>query len=129
MADERATPDEAKAMAVKAAEFMKANGVDAAVTAFNDPNGEFRDRDLYVIVEDNAVNVLAHPKEALRGKNMANLKDTDGKAFAAEIAAVQTEGWVEYKYQNPQTKVVEQKTTYVVRVGDYVVAVGAFKPL
>lgn len=126
-AADRATPDEAKALAVKAAEYLKANGPEKALAAFNDPQGGFRDRDLYVVVEDKDAVLLAHPKEALRGKSMLNMKDVDGKAFGKEIAEVETEGWVEYKYQNPDTKKVEQKQTYAIRVGDLVVGVGAYK--
>lgn len=125
-ADERASLDEAKAMAMKAAEYMTANGPEQAIAAFNDPAGGFRDRDLYVVVHDDDATLLAHPVEGLRGKSMVNIRDVDGKAFGVEIASVQDEGWVEYKYQNPQTKKVEQKATYVVRVGEYTVAVGAF---
>jgi cytochrome c len=37
-------------------------------------------------------------------------------------------GWVDYKWQNPITKAVSHKTAYAVRVGDYVVGVGAYDP-
>jgi len=40
---------------------------------------------------------------------------------------VQDAGWVEYKWQNPVSKAIEAKATYVVRVGQYSVGVGAYK--
>ena len=38
----------------------------------------------------------------------------------------QDAGWVDFKWQNPLTKAVEPKSMYEVRVGEYVVGVGAY---
>ena len=126
-AAERGTADEAKALATRAAQYLKENGPDKAFAAFQDPAGSFRDRDLYVVVQDDKVMLLSHPNAALRGKSMADMMDVDGKPFARDISAIKDAGQVEYKYQNPQTKKVEPKVTYVVRVGEYTVGVGAYK--
>jgi len=124
----QATPDEAKAMALKAADYLKSNGPEKAWAAFNAAGGDFHDRDLYVTAEDNNCTVMAHgANAALIGKSLCALKDVDGKAFIQEFSNVKDQGWVDYKWQNPTTKAVEAKTTYVVRVGDYVVNVGAYK--
>jgi hypothetical protein len=40
---------------------------------------------------------------------------------------VTDQAWLDYKCQNPVSKAVTPKTSYVVRVGDYVVGVGAYK--
>lgn len=127
-ASERGTPDEAKTLATKAAQYLKEHGTQKAFAAFNAKDGGFQDRDLYVIVQDDAVTLLAHPNPALVGKPMGDMLDVDGKPFAREITAIKDTGWVEYKYRNPVTKKVEQKAAYVVRVGAYVVGVGAYKP-
>ena len=127
-ADEHATPDQAKAMAIKAADFLKQNGSEKAFAAFNEQGGPFHDRDLYVFVQSNSGVVQAHGAIAtLIGKNLMALKDVDGKPFIKEITEVKDAAWVDYKWQNPQTKAVEQKTTYVIRVGEYLVGVGAYK--
>jgi hypothetical protein len=127
---DRATPDEAKAFATKAAAYLKEVGPEKAFAAFSAKDGPWHDRDLYVIVQDNDVNVLAHgTNPGFIGKNMTNLRDVDGKPFVREISAVKTTDWIDYKWQNPVTKAVEPKTSYVVRVGDYVVVVGAYKKL
>lgn len=126
-AADHATPDEAKAMAIKAAAFLKEKGPDKAFPAF-DKDPAWHDRDLYVFVQDNNGVVLAHGTiPALIGKKLINLKDVDGKPFVQEMVAVKDAAWVDYKWQNPETKTIDQKTSYVIRVGDYTVGVGAYK--
>jgi hypothetical protein len=123
----QATPDEAKAMAVKAAEYLKSVGPDKAFAEFSAKDGPWHDRDLYVSVQDSKGVMLAHgDSQALIGKPMADLKDVDGKPFIQEKLAVTDTAWINYKWRNPVTKVVEPKTQYVIRVGDYLVGVGAY---
>jgi hypothetical protein len=126
-AADRATPDEAKAMSVKAAAFLKENGPEKAFPAFQAKEGAWHDRDLYVFVQDGKSVMVSHgTNPALIGKPMLELKDVDGKPFNREMAAVTGEGWVSYKWQNPTTKAVEPKSAYIVRVGEYIVGVGAY---
>ena len=123
----QATPDEAKAMAIKAAAFLKAEGPDKAFPAFDAKDGPWHDRDLYVVVQDSNGVMLAHgTNPGLIGKSMLDLKDVDGKAFTREMIAIKDAGWVNFKWQNPLTKAVEPKTIYEVRVGDDLVGVGAY---
>lgn len=128
-AADRATPDEAKALCIRAAEFLEANGPEKAYAAFNDENNAmFHHRDLYVFVYDNAGTALARGNNpALIGKNLIDLKDVDGKAFVKDFVKVEDAEWVDYKWQNPQTKAVEAKTSYIIRVNDVIVGVGAYK--
>jgi cytochrome c len=122
-----ATPDEAKAMAIKAAEHLKAVGPDKAFPDFDAKNGSWHDRDLYVYVLDNNGVMLAHgTNPGLIGKSVLEVKDVDGKPMTRETLAVKEAGWVNYKWQNPLTKAVEPKVVYVVRVGDYFVEVGTY---
>lgn len=129
-AAERASLDEAKALAQKAAVFMKANLATpkTALDAFNtDP--VWQDRDLYVTVRTKDGTSVAHPKQpAMVGKNQIDLKDVDGKPLVREIVACQAECWVEYKWKNHATGAIEAKSSYVIAVGDYRVLVGAYKP-
>ena len=123
----QATPDEAKAMAIKAAEYLKSVGPEKAFPEFSAKGGSWHDRDLYVSVQDAKGVTLAHgDSPALIGKSMLDIKDVDGKPFMREKLAITDAGWVSYKWRNPLTQVVEPKTQYVVRVGDYIVAVGAY---
>jgi hypothetical protein len=127
-ASDRANVDEAKAMAVKAATFLKDGGPEKAFPAFQaKDNADWHDRDLYVFVQDSKGYMVSHgTNPALIGKPMLALKDVDGKAFNVEMQAVKDTGWIEYKWQNPQSKAVEPKKAYIVRVGDYIVGVGAY---
>ena len=123
----QATPDEAKAMAIKAAEYLKAVGPDKAFPDFDAKDGSWHDRDLYVYVLDNNGVMLAHgTNPGLIGKTVLEVKDVDGKPMTRETLAVKEAGWVNFKWQNPLTKAVEPKVVYVVRVGDYFVEVGAY---
>lgn len=121
------TPDEAKALAIKAAEYLKAVGPDTAFAAFDAKTGPWHDRDLYVTVQDSKGVMLAHgTNPGLIGKSLIDLKDVDGKPFTREMIAVKDQGWVDFKWQNPLTKVVEPKRQFIIRVGDYLIGVGAY---
>jgi len=122
-----ATPDEAKAMAIKAAEYLKSVGPGTALPEFSDKDGRWRDRDLYVFVDDSkGVMVANGTNPGLIGKSVLELRDVDGKAFHHDILAITDAGWVDFKWRNPVTNAVEPKTTYEIRVGDYIVGVGAY---
>jgi hypothetical protein len=123
----QATPDEAKAMSIKAAEYLKSVGPEKAFPAFDAKDSSWHDRDLYVYVLDAKGVMVAHgTNPGMRDKTVLDLKDVDGKPFFHDIVATKDAGWVNYKWQNPTTKAVEPKTAYIVRVGDYVVGVGAY---
>jgi len=123
----QATPDEAKAMAIKAAEYLKSVGPEKAFAEFNAKDGPWHDRDLYVAAMDpKGVMVANGSNPGLIGKSVINLKDVDGKPFTRDMVAITDAAWISFKWQNPVTKAVEPKTQYEVRVGDYVVGVGAF---
>jgi cytochrome c len=123
----QATQDEAKALAIKAAEYLKAVGPEKAFAEFSAKEGPWHDRDLYVTVQDSKGVMLAHgTNSGLIGRSLIDLKDVDGKAFTREMVAITDTGWVRFKWQNPLTKAVETKIAYEVRVGDYVVGVGAY---
>lgn len=123
----QATPDEAKDMAVKAAEYLKSVGPEKALAEFSAKDGPWHDRDLYVTVQDSKGIMVAHgTNPGLIGKSMLDLKDVDGKPFNREIQQIKDTAWIEFKWQNPLTKAVEPKKMYEVRVGQYIVGVGAY---
>jgi cytochrome c len=125
------TPDEAKALVDKAAAFMKANGKDKALAEISKSKGQFDKGELYVFAYDLTGTMVAHPKNPkLIGKNLLEVPDNDGKFFRKDIlstAKTKGNGWVDYKYLNPDTKKVESKTTYVLKADDIVVCAGAYK--
>jgi len=120
-----------KALVEKAATFFKSNGKEKALAEFSKSKGAFDKGDLYVFAYDMSATVVAHPKNGkLIGKNLLEVPDTDGKYFRKEIVDVaknKGSGWVDYKYLNPETKKVEHKTTYLLRVDDTIICCGAYK--
>ena len=102
-------------------------GQEKAFPEFDAQEGPWHDRDLYVTVQDSKGVMVAHGTNAgLIGKSMLDLKDVDGKPFNREVQAIKDVGWVNFKWQNPLTKAVQAKTAYEVRVGDYIIGVGAY---
>lgn len=127
----KATQAEAQAMAEKAARLIEADGKDKAFATFNDTAGPYVDRDLYVaVVSVDGVTLSHGANKALIGKSLLAVKDADGKPFVQEIVALgkaSGAGWVEYKWPNPVSKMIEPKVSYVKRAGDVFVVVGAYK--
>jgi len=124
---DRGTPEEAKAMAIKAAEFLRAVGPDKAFAEFSAKGSVWHDRDLYISVENAQSVLMAHgANPALVGRSMIDLRDVDGNPISGQIQQIKDTGWIHYKWLNPVTKAVEPKTAYEVRVGEYVVGVGAY---
>jgi cytochrome c len=114
-------------MAIRAADLLREKGADAAFAEINS-GAAFHDRDLYVMVYDNDGNCVAHGANAkLIGKSLIGLQDTDGTYVIKDLVAVKDADWVNYRWPNPVTKSIQAKTTYVVRVGNYLVGVGAYK--
>ena len=110
-------------MIQKAAAFIKANGKEKAIAEFNNPQGKFIDRDLYILAVDFKGIILANGANAKRvGQNMHELKDANGKLLFPEFfETVKTKGsgWVDYKWVNPETKKVEDKSTYIQKTDDF----------
>ncbi len=125
------TPDEAKALAHRAAQLITTEGNEKAYAAFDDPAGGFVDRDLYVFVLNMQGVIVAHgANKGLIGKSFIGMKDPEGKLFIQDIitlAQTSGTGWVDYHWPNPVTKKVEGKSSFVEKVGDVVVGVGIYK--
>ena len=123
--------DEAKAMVEKAAAYYQANGKEKALKEFNTPNNQFVKGELYVFAYDMSGTIIAHPiNQKLVGMNVLNTPDVDGKLFRKEIIELAKKsgtGWVDYKYKNPKSGKIEQKTTYLKKAGDIVICCGAYK--
>ncbi|MCW5719070.1 MAG: cache domain-containing protein [Bauldia sp.] len=127
-AQEPATPAEAQAMAEAAAAYLTANGPDVAYPAFNDAP-EWHDRDLYVfVIADGGINLSHGANHDLIGTDISGLVDRNGVYFVREFLAVETAGWVGYVYTNPTTGLDEPKQSYVIRLGDLILGVGAYVP-
>lgn len=123
------TAAEAKALLARAVEALKADPA-KALASFNDPEGGFRDRDLYVACAGPGAKVSAHPDKSLIGKDRRQMKDVTGKPFGAEVESVAKDGEiaeVTYMYPRPGTDTTPvAKIAFVTRTGDQVCLVGYY---
>lgn len=131
VAADKGTAAEAVALVQKAGAHLKANGKDKAYADFNNPNGGFKDRDLYIMVYDLKGTTVAHganPK--MIGKDLIDLKDAEGVPIVRrfiDTANGKGKGWVDYKWPNPVSKAIEAKSTYVEKHGDVLIGAGIYK--
>jgi len=131
-AAEFGTKDEAVAMVKHVQTMFAKDGADATFKAVSDKSvAEFHDRDLYPFVYDMNGNCVAHgARPALIGKNLIDLKDQDGKYLIREMVDIAKEtgsGWINYKWPNPLNNKIEDKASYVEKMGDYFVGVGVYR--
>jgi cytochrome c len=124
-------PDDAIAMVDKGLAYLKKNGKEALIKEINNKNPEFISGDVYLVMRSMEGVVLAHPiNPKLIGKNMVELPDANGKLYRKdilEIAKTKGKGWVDYRFMNPLTKEMEDKTTYLTRSGDVILEAGIYK--
>lgn len=127
----KATAAEATAMVKKAVSFIKSSGKDKGFAEITNKAGPFNDRDLYIAVYGLDGTVRAHgANEKMVGKNLIDLKDVDGKAFVkerVEMAATKASFWQDYKFTNPVSRRIEQKSMYCEKLDDAVVCGGIYK--
>ncbi len=123
-----ATLDAARKLAEKAAAFFKANGPEPSYARFRDPKGGFLRGDLYVFVAgmDGTLLFNARYPEYV-GSLLGGRSGLGGRMLA--IVRAKGRGWVEYRWYNPCSARIEPKISYFIRVGHYVVGVGAYRKI
>ena len=130
-AADRATREEAMAMVKRAVAYIKSAGPEKAYAEITDRNGQFVDRDLYILVYRLDGRVLAHGGNAkLVGKDLADSQDVDGVYYVRdrmELAKKNPSFWQDYKFADPTTKKIEPKSTYCEVVNDTAVCGGIYK--
>lgn len=108
---------------------IEKNG-EAAYPLFHDRTGPFIAKRAYIFVFDTSGVDLVNPGfPTLEGRNLLDLKDTQGKPAIREMfSVVQTRGsgWVDYMWPKPGESVSTQKSAYVrkAKLGDKWVLVG-----
>ena len=131
-AAEFGSKDEAVAMVKRVQAEFKKDGPKATFKAVSDKAvKDYHDGDLYPFVYDMSGICVAHgARAALIGKNLIDLKDQDGKFLIREMVAIANgpgSGWIDYKWPNPLTNKIEDKSSYVEKMGDYFVGVGVYR--
>ncbi|SDR98510.1 TAXI family TRAP transporter solute-binding subunit [Bradyrhizobium canariense] len=131
-AAEFGTRDEAAAMVKRVQDKFKKDGPEATFRAINSKAPGFVDRDLYPFVTElTGLCVANGVTPAVTGKNLIDLKDQDGKfmiqQFVKTASTAPGRGWVDYRWLNPVTKTIEDKSALIERMGNYFVGVGVYR--
>jgi cytochrome c len=133
-AAQTATRPKAEALVKEGIAFLKAKGKDAFIAEVQRADGRFHrkpDSTLYLIVHNlDCVVVADGNNPGAIGLNRTNVKDPDGKFLVREMVQAGQQkggGWVDYKWPNPTSNKVENKSTYSLAEGSLVVGCGYFK--
>jgi signal transduction histidine kinase len=126
-----ATPEEAKAFSERASAYIKEVGEKKAFAEFSRRDGRFVDGELYVFCYDRDGNNKAHGgNPSFVGRNLLHIKDPDGREpnnLIVRKGFDEGEGWVDFKWPNPATKRIQDKSAWVIRTNDVVCGVGYYK--
>nr|WP_308917569.1 cache domain-containing protein [Jannaschia sp. LMIT008] len=129
--NERGTRDEAVAMVDRALAQCRADGLDALIASVNAQDPRYVDRDLYVFVNtQKGISVGHAANPAVVGNSLWEAKDPDGLLLVQKIVADVASGspvWVDYKWPDPITGRVRQKSSYCVLIDrDHHLGVGIY---
>lgn len=121
----------AQKMVDSAVDLAMEQGAVAAISAISKPDGPFVDGELYVFVYDTNGMIVAHSRNPkLVGKTVLDVPDVQGRRFRRTIRETAMSdarcGWVDYKYQNPVTGRIENKSTWVRQHGRYIFCCGVY---
>jgi len=125
-AQQSGTADEAKALLTKAAAAVEANKA-SALARFQDPNGGFKDRDLYVFCFDRRAGTVLVGRD--QGKDVRTLSDANGKMFGQEMFANVRDGditIVDYTFPRPNSPAPVAKQSFIEGLGDIACGVGYY---
>ena len=132
-AAEYGTRAEAVAMVKRVQAKIKKDGLEATFRVINSGSKEFVDRDLYPFMfEFNGMDHANYKTPSVVGTNVINMKDQDGKFMAQEMITLARDvgqGWVDYRWPHPITKLIEDKSAYIERVPntEHLIGVGIYK--
>ncbi|MEW5728135.1 MAG: cache domain-containing protein [Pseudomonadota bacterium] len=126
-----ATYEQTKKFVDRAVAHLKKVGPEKAFADFNDASGKWIDGDLYIFVFDmKGVYKATGFRPERTGSNAWDMKDATGQMYVVrEIikkAKRDGEALVDYLWKNPATGKIQNKTSYVVKVGDHVVGAGFY---
>jgi TRAP-type uncharacterized transport system substrate-binding protein len=131
-ASEFGTREEAIAMVHRVQEMFKKLGPEATFQAVKRKAPGTIDRDLYAYILDLNGVVMANGAipTMTTGTNLINFRDQNGKYFMREQMEVckgPQRGWVDFRWLSPVTQTIDDKSSYLERMGDYCVGVGIYR--
>jgi methyl-accepting chemotaxis protein len=124
------TADEARAMVERAVARVDEIGVAAAFAEFNDPQGEYIDRDLYIAgIDAQGLYQVFGGKPEMLGTSMRDVRGTNGAELLAKVqdAAGRGAGWIEYDFMHPETGEVRGKMSFVMPVKGHALLCGVYR--
>src|SRR6266481_3525727 len=131
-ASEFGTRDEAVAMVHRVQDMFKKLGPEATYQAIRRKAPGTIDRDLYAYVVDTNGLVVANGAipTMTPGTNLYSFRDQNGKYMMREQIEVckgPQRGWVDFRWLSPLTQTIEDKSSYIERMGDVCVGVGIYR--
>lgn len=126
----RSTPEQAQALLKRASDAMGSNPQET-LHAINNLDPAYYQDDLYVLVSDlKNQRMVAHGfNRRLVGTDFNKLQAADGRKIGEDmLKAVSNTDHAEFSYawRNPVTGRTENKTSYLQKNGDYLIAVGYY---
>lgn len=124
------TADEALAMVKKAMALYRIAGLDVLPRITADPEKQFSDRDMYVFAFDRQGQYRAFAgNEAKLEVNLFKVPGLDGQKLVDEAFSLPPSGgWIDYSIENPISKRIEWKSSYIERMNeDIVIGCGVYK--
>ena len=131
------TPASTRAMTLveQALAFAKQNGMTRLIEETNSPHGRFhvaKGDELYIFIYDERglTKASGYRAEMPAGKSRWDRSDPDGVMIIQKLLRVaknQVRGWVDYKYPNPATNLLEQKTSYYAFYESMMIGCGIYK--
>jgi signal transduction histidine kinase len=130
IAGESATKDECVVKCHEAAAMINSKGLDAAIKEISNPKGSFVWKDSYVFLMNLEGKMLAHPfqPELTQQDHVLLITDPTDKALFVHfvnLARKVGHGWVEYMWPKPGKNTPSKKLSYIYRVPNQEVFVGA----
>jgi hypothetical protein len=128
-AAEFGTAEEAKAMLQRAVAAVKEDKA-KALNMFNNGEGGFKDRDLYVWCANASDGIITATPYWNRGKQVRDIEGKHGAPFGETIMQNATEGTIKettYWWPRPGTDKPLEKTALYTKVGDQICSVGYYK--
>ncbi len=125
------TADEAYELVQKALAHVQAVGYERAAQDFQNRNGPYVDRDLYIFVLDREGTYRVMGLDPAKvGTRVHDAPGIDAEAFMADVLhrVEQGGGWVEYNIINPVTQQVRAKSSYVAPLPNgLIIGCGAYR--
>jgi cytochrome c len=129
-AEESATKEECVIKCHEAAALINSKGLEEAIKQIGNPKGPFVWKDSYVFLMNMDGKMLAHPfqPELTKQPHVLLMTDPTDKALFVHfvnLARTVGHGWVEYMWPKPGKSTPSKKLTYIYRVPNQDVFVGA----